>query len=182
MSENSTPASARHLATFAGGCFWCLDAAYRQLDGVLDVKAGYMGGKTLNPAYEQVCTGETGHAEVVQITYDPARISYSSLLEWFWKLHDPTQLNRQGDDIGTQYRSAIFYHSPEQEQEAKASLAAEQSFWDTPIATIIQQAEQFWPAEDYHQDYYAHNAALNPYCTYVIKPKLDKVKLKSDPS
>lgn len=182
MSENSAPASSIHLATFAGGCFWCLDAAYRQLDGVLDVEAGYMGGETENPAYEQVCSGETGHAEVVQITYDPERISYNTLLEWFWKLHDPTQLNRQGEDQGTQYRSVIFYHSPEQERDAKSALAAEQSLWNAPVVTVIQEAEKFWKAEDYHQDYYTRNAAVNPYCTYVIKPKLDKAKLKSDPS
>jgi peptide-methionine (S)-S-oxide reductase len=167
------------IATFAGGCFWCLDAVFLQIDGVLKVESGYMGGRIPDPTYEQVCSGETGHAEVVQLAFDPARVSYEKLLEWFWKLHDPTTLNRQGNDVGTQYRSAIFYHSEAQRQAAeksKQALAAAKAHRD-PIVTEIARAGPFYKAEDYHQDYYRRNKSQS-YCRFIIAPKLDKLGLE----
>jgi peptide-methionine (S)-S-oxide reductase len=141
-------------ATFAAGCFWGVEAAFRQLPGVSDVVSGYIGGTLENPSYEQVCSGRTGHAEAVEITYDPSRISYDTLLDAFWKMHDPTQMNRQGPDVGTQYRSAIFTHSAEQAAQAKASLEAEQIKLGKPVATTIETAPTFYPAEAYHQKYF----------------------------
>ena len=164
-------------ATLGGGCYWCLEAAFRQLDGVYSVTSGFMGGAVANPTYEQVCTGETGHAEVVQIVFDPQQISYSRLLEWFWKLHDPTTLNRQGNDVGTQYRSVIFHHSDAQKAAALASKAAAATSFKDPIVTEIVPAGEFYPAPDAHQDYYFRNKSKNPYCRIVIKPKLRKLKL-----
>jgi peptide-methionine (S)-S-oxide reductase len=140
-------------ATFAAGCFWGVEAAFRQLPGVIDAISGYTGGTTQNPTYQQVCSDRTGHAEAVEVTYDPARISYGALLDTFWKIHDPTQLNRQGPDVGSQYRSAIFTHSAEQTAEARASLEAEQAKLGKPIATQIVAAPTFFRAEDYHQKY-----------------------------
>lgn len=140
-------------ATFGAGCFWGIETAYRQVPGVLDVAVGYEGGTKRDPSYEQVCTGETGHAEVVEVRYDPAVISYGGLLDLFWKIHDPTTLNRQGLDIGTQYRSAIFYHTLEQKAEAEASLAKAQQQFSRPIVTEITPATTFWRAEEYHQRY-----------------------------
>jgi peptide-methionine (S)-S-oxide reductase len=165
-------------ATLAGGCYWCLEAAYRQLDGVYKVTSGFMGGKVDNPTYEQVCAGETGHAEVVQIVFDPKKISYERLLAWFWDLHDPTTLNRQGNDVGTQYRSAIFCHSAEQKKVAEASKAAAAKLFDKPIVTEIADASKFYTAPEFHQDYYFQNKAKNPYCRFVIEPKLKKLKLE----
>ncbi len=143
-------------ATFGAGCFWGVEAAFRQLPGVIDAVSGYMGGNKENPTYEDVCTDRTGHAEVVQVTYDPQKVSYSQLLGLFWKMHDPTTINRQGPDVGTQYRSAIFYHSPEQQQEALASKAAleRSGTHDAPIITQIEPAKPFFRAEDYHQRYF----------------------------
>lgn len=141
-------------ATFAAGCFWGVEAAFRQLPGVLDAVSGYTGGTTVAPSYEQVCSGRTGHAEAVEVTYDPARLSYNTLLDAFWKMHDPTQVNRQGPDVGTQYRSAIFTHSPEQAEAARASLEAEAARLGKPIATQILPAPAFYPAEAYHQKYF----------------------------
>ena len=164
-------------ATFGAGCYWCTEAVLEQLDGVLDVKSGFMGGKVADPTYEQVCSGTTGHAEVVQVTFDPARISYDTLLEWFWKLHDPTTLNRQGNDSGTQYRSVIFYHSDEQKKAAEASRVAHSKDFDRPIVTEIVAAAPFYEAEDYHQDYYRGNKG-QPYCQFVIRPKLEHLGLK----
>lgn len=140
-------------ATFAAGCFWGVEAAFRQIDGVIDAVSGYTGGHTANPSYRDVCSDTTGHAEAVEITYDPARVDYERLVSAFWQLHDPTQENRQGPDIGTQYRSAIFVHSPAQEAAARASLAREQANHKRPIATQIVPAQQFFPAEEYHQRY-----------------------------
>ncbi len=164
-------------ATLGAGCFWCTEAVLEQLDGVLDVKSGYMGGRAANPTYEQVCSGTTGHAEVVQVTFDPARIAYDALLDWFWKAHDPTTLNRQGNDIGTQYRSAIFFHTDEQRGAAEASRVRAQPGFTRPIVTEIVAAGAFWEAEDYHQDYYRANKR-QPYCQMVITPKLDKLGLE----
>jgi len=141
-------------ATFAAGCFWGVEAAFRQIDGVIDAVSGYTGGHTANPSYREVCSDTTGHAEAVEITYDPSRVDYDRLVSAFWQLHDPTQENRQGPDIGTQYRSAIFVHSPEQEAAARASLAREQANHKRPIATQIVPAQQFFPAEEYHQRYF----------------------------
>ena len=162
------------MATLAGGCFWCLEAVFQHLNGVHGVVSGYMGGATQNPTYRDVCTGSTGHAEVVQIKFDPRVISYADLLEVFFAIHDPTTLNRQGNDRGTQYRSAIFYHSPEQQAAAESALQAEQAGWSDPIVTELVAAETFHPAEDYHQDYFANNT-YQPYCQFVVAPKVRKV-------
>lgn len=160
-------------ATLAGGCFWCLEAVFRRLQGVESVVSGYMGGATPNPTYRDVCTGSTGHAEVVQIRFDPAVISYADLLDVFFAIHDPTTLNRQGNDRGTQYRSAIFYHTPEQLAVAEQAILEEQKGWQGPIVTELSAAETFFPAEDYHQDYFANNT-FQPYCQFVVAPKVRK--------
>lgn len=144
---------ATEKATFGAGCFWQVEVEFRNTPGVLDAQVGYAGGSTENPSYEQVCTNRTGHAEVVEVTFDPERVSYDQLLETFWRLHDPTQVNRQGPDVGSQYRSAIFFHSPEQEQAALASRERAQQRFPRPIATEITPAQTFYPAEDYHQRY-----------------------------
>lgn len=169
--------SGLETATFGSGCFWCSEAIFLNVDGVKKVVSGYSGGTVKNPTYEEVCTGRTGHAEVVQLAYDPQLISYDQLLEIFWKTHDPTTLNQQGADVGTQYRSVIFYHSPEQKERAvhyKARLEEAHAF-DKPIVTQILPATDFYQAEDYHRDYYNLNGNA-PYCTFVIKPKLEKFK------
>ena len=163
-------------ATFGTGCFWCTEALFEQLNGVVKVTSGYSGGKVANPTYKQVCTGETGHAECVEVLYEPDKISYDELLEVFWQTHDPTTLNRQGADVGTQYRSAIFYHNQEQKEKAehyKEQLNKEGAF-KNPVVTEITPASKFYPAEDYHQEYYANNKNTNPYCAVVIRPKLEK--------
>ena len=162
-------------ATLAGGCFWCLEAVYADLKGVESVVSGYMGGARENPTYEQVCSGATGHAEVVQITFDPNVIGYDQLLDVFFTIHDPTQLNRQGADVGTQYRSAIFTHSEAQKAAAESAAARARELWDGMIVTEITPAVTFWPAEAYHQDYYALNP-YQPYCQIVIDPKLKKFR------
>ncbi|MGE7776668.1 peptide-methionine (S)-S-oxide reductase MsrA [Chitinophaga sp. NPDC101104] len=164
-------------ATFGTGCFWCTEAQFQQLEGVLRVESGYSGGAKPNPTYEEVCTGNTGHAEVVQITYDPAKISFAELLEAFFLAHDPTQLNRQGNDVGTQYRSVIFYHDAEQQKEAEfyRKKVNESGAYDKPIVTEISPFTAFYKAENYHQDYYNQNGS-QPYCYYVVKPKLEKFK------
>ena len=147
----------REKATFAAGCFWGVESSFRQLPGVLDVTVGYSGGTTEDPTYPQVCTGTTGHAEVAQVSFDPDQIPYERLLDAFWAMHDPTTLNRQGPDVGTQYRSAIFFHSPEQEREARVSLSAAQQRLTRPIVTEVTPFSQLWPAEDYHQRYFEKN-------------------------
>ena len=166
-------------ATFAGGCFWCIEEIFRQQPGVLKVVSGYTGGETKNPTYREVCTGDTGHAEAIQITFDPQQIAYADLLAVFWKAHDPTQLNRQGADVGTQYRSAIFTHSEAQAAAAQAAKAAENASdrRARPIVTEIVPVGTFYPAEDYHQEYYRNNRRA-PYCRAVIQPKLKKLGLK----
>lgn len=163
-------------ATLGAGCFWCVEAVFERLDGVQSVIAGYAGGHSANPTYDEVCTGTTGHAEVAQITFDPAKVSYARLLEVFWDAHDPTTLNRQGADAGTQYRSVIFLHSPQQRAIAEASRAAAQKQFDDPIVTEIRDLDTFYPAENYHQDYFRRNPEA-PYCRFVIKPKLKKLHL-----
>lgn len=165
------------LATFGSGCFWCTEALFEKLNGVQEVVSGYSGGTTENPTYKEVCTGETGHAEVTQIVFDPNIISFEELLEVFWQTHDPTTLNRQGNDVGTQYRSAIFYHNDDQKKlaaEYKQKLEDENIF-NNPIVTEITKFEIFYPAENYHQDYYEQNKS-QPYCRMVITPKVEKFK------
>ncbi len=166
-------------ATLAGGCFWCLEAVYLEVEGVEAVVSGYAGGSVPDPTYEQVCTGTTGHAEVVQITFDPEMISYRELLEIFFSVHDPTTLNRQGADVGTQYRSAIFYHSDEQQEIAEAMISELDASdrWDHPIVTEVEPLDVFYPAEDYHQGYY-ENHSERGYCQMVIAPKLAKFQKK----
>lgn len=163
------------VATFGSGCFWCTEAIFERVNGVVSVVSGYSGGKTENPTYKEVCNGNTGHAECTQITFDPKIITYDELLEIFWKTHDPTTLNRQGNDVGTQYRSVIFYHNDEQKQKAeyyKAKLN-EEKIWDKPIVTEITAFDKFYQAEDYHQEYYANNPKQG-YCAFVIAPKVEK--------
>jgi peptide-methionine (S)-S-oxide reductase len=171
-----TPAKTE-LATFGGGCFWCVEAVFERLEGVKKVVSGYAGGHIDQPSYKQVCSGETGHAEVTQIEFDPAVISYARLLEVFFEAHDPTTLNRQGADEGTQYRSVIFYHSEEQKKAAEAAKIAARKIWEDPIVTEISPLPRFWPAEDYHQDYFRNNPSQG-YCAFVIKPKLKKLQQK----
>jgi peptide-methionine (S)-S-oxide reductase len=163
------------LATIGGGCFWCIEAVFEQLDGVVTVTSGYAGGQTENPTYKEVCGGETGHAEVVQIDFDPSKISYEKILSIFWKAHDPTTLNRQGNDVGTQYRSVIYHHSEEQRKIAEASMKAQAESFERPIVTEIAPLKKFYPAEEYHQDYYRKNPEAG-YCTFVIRPKLQKLE------
>jgi len=161
--------------TLAGGCFWCLDAVYRRLKGVESVVSGYSGGGTLNPTYEQVSTGETGHAEAVQITFDETIIPKETILDLFFLIHDPTTLNRQGNDVGPQYRSAMFYSNDEQKKEFEDALERAKEHWDNPIVTKIQALDVFYPAEDYHQDYFNKNPG-NGYCSIVIAPKIVKAR------
>jgi peptide-methionine (S)-S-oxide reductase len=170
---------ATELTTLAGGCFWCLEAVFQRLRGVTKVVSGYAGGTVPNPSYEAVCTGATGHAEVTQITFDPAVISFRDLLDIFFTIHDPTTLNRQGGDEGTQYRSGIFYHSPEQKTEAERAIKELEAagVWDDPIVTEVVPLKTFYPAEDYHQDYYARNPDQS-YCRAVIAPKVAKLRSK----
>lgn len=157
-----------------GGCFWCLDAVFRRVPGVKNVVSGYAGGQTKNPDYKSVCSGTTGHAEVVEIEYDSGKVSYSELLNLFFKTHDPTTLNRQGNDVGTQYRSVIFYQNGAEKELAEQAMAAASEIYKGRIVTELAPLVQFFPAESYHQDYYANNPG-NPYCMYVIAPKLDKL-------
>jgi peptide-methionine (S)-S-oxide reductase len=165
------------LATLAGGCFWCLEAVYDELRGVRDVQSGYAGGHTVNPSYGEVCTGRTGHAEVVQIRFDPREISFEDLLDVFFTIHDPTTLNRQGGDVGTQYRSAIFTHDAAQREAAERKIRALQAegTWGAPIATELAPLGTFYPAEDYHRDYFARNPGQG-YCNAVIAPKVAKAR------
>jgi peptide-methionine (S)-S-oxide reductase len=171
------PDGRQEVATLAGGCFWCLEAVYDQLKGVEDVVSGYSGGSMPNPSYRQVSAGSTGHAEVVQIRFDPHKISFQEILRVFFTIHDPTTLNRQGADIGTQYRSAIFYHTPEQKETAEQVIRefGDARVWDNPIVTEVAPFEVFYPAEDYHQEYYQRNPG-QPYCQVVIAPKVTKFR------
>jgi peptide-methionine (S)-S-oxide reductase len=166
------------VVTLGAGCFWCTEAVFQQIPGVLSVTSGYMGGKIKNPTYEQVCGGQTGHAEVTQIVYDPKLTGFEKILAVFWQAHDPTTLNRQGADVGTQYRSAIYYHTESQLPAAEKSKAEAGKEFSKPIVTEITKASEFYPAENYHQDYYRLNKGRNPYCQAVIAPKLKKLGLK----
>jgi peptide-methionine (S)-S-oxide reductase len=167
------------ITTLGGGCFWCLEAVYDQLEGVLDVVSGYTGGHITNPDYESVCTGKTGHAEVVQVTFDPSVITYTEILEIFFSIHDPTTLNRQGADVGTQYRSEIFYHSEEQKNTAEKVIAEIEAakIWPNPIVTAISALDTFYPAEAYHQEYFQRNP-YQGYCQVVVAPKVAKFRQK----
>ncbi|MDT7603508.1 MAG: peptide-methionine (S)-S-oxide reductase [Acidobacteriota bacterium] len=167
------------MATLAGGCFWCVEAVFDELRGVESVESGYTGGDVVRPTYQQVCTGTTGHAEAVRITFDPSAVSFRELLEVFFTVHDPTTLNRQGADVGTQYRSAIFYHTPEQREIAEATITDlnAEKIWDAPIVTQVAPAAEFFPAEDYHQEYFQNNAS-QPYCRAVVAPKVAKFRQK----
>jgi peptide-methionine (S)-S-oxide reductase len=168
------------IATLAGGCFWCLEAVFDQLKGVQSVESGYMGGARPDPTYEQVCSGTTGHAEVVQVTFDSDVLSFRDLLAVFFTIHDPTTLNRQGNDVGTQYRSAIFFHSPEQEQAARGVIATltKEKLWGAPIVTEVAPASKFYMAEASHQEYFQRVGGSNPYCSIVIEPKVAKFRKK----
>jgi len=163
-------------ATLAGGCFWCTEAVYNDVIGVESVESGYIGGTVANPTYKQVCGGDTGHAEAIRVGFDPERISYADLLDIFFATHDPTTLNRQGNDVGTQYRSAIFPHDAAQEAEAKAAMTRAQADWPNPIVTTIEPLGEWYPAEDYHQEYWDGEGQRNPYCLAVIPPKLKKLR------
>lgn len=164
-------------ATFGAGCFWCIEAVYKEMKGVISVDSGYTGGKTLNPTYKEVCSGTTGHAEVARIVYDDSILSFDELLEVFWFVHDPTQLNRQGNDVGTQYRSVVYYHDDNQKviTERYKQKLSEEKVWDNPIVTEISPLETFYFAEDYHKDYFELNPG-NAYCQAVVRPKVEKFK------
>ncbi len=178
MSHNDqVDAPSEEVATLGAGCFWCIEAVLEQVEGVKSVESGYTGGETLDPTYKDICTGRTGHAEVVKVTFDPSVLSYAELLDWFWRLHDPTTLNRQGNDRGTQYRSAIFFHSDEQRKIAETSKRDVQPTFSDPIVTEVSAAATFYPAEKYHQGYYFDNTSQG-YCQMVIAPKLKKLGLK----
>jgi len=167
---------AEEFATLAGGCFWCVEAVFDDIAGVNTVESGYIGGTVANPTYEQVCSGRTGHAEAIRIGYDPEVIGYGDLLDIFFHVHDPTQLNRQGNDVGTQYRSAIFPHDPAQDEEARAAIVRAQADWNDPVVTTIEALAEWYPAEDYHQEYFAQQGSQNGYCMAVVAPKLRKFR------
>jgi peptide-methionine (S)-S-oxide reductase len=164
-------------ATFGAGCFWCVEAVFKELDGVVSVQSGYSGGHVSEPTYKQVCSGDTGHAEVARIVYDDQKVSFDELLEVFWHVHDPTQLNRQGNDVGTQYRSVIFYHDQEQKLKAEEYLRRleQEHVWDKPVVTEISGLSDFYPAEDYHNDYFELNPG-NAYCQAIVRPKVEKFR------
>jgi peptide-methionine (S)-S-oxide reductase len=167
------------IATLGGGCFWCLEAVYQEMEGVQSVQSGYMGGQVVNPSYRAVCTGTTGHIEVVQVAFDPAVTTYREILEVFFAIHDPTTRDRQGNDAGPQYRSAIFYHSEEQQRTAEEVIREldAQKIWSDPIVTEIRPADTFYVAEDYHQEYFRNNPN-QPYCSYIVAPKVSKFRQK----
>ncbi|MCO5051945.1 MAG: peptide-methionine (S)-S-oxide reductase MsrA [Verrucomicrobiae bacterium] len=181
MKTSVTSNVPTELATLGGGCFWCTEAVFQMLPGVVSITNGYAGGTTPNPTYEQVCSGNTGHAEVIQIAFDPTQVSYEKILETFWEAHDPTTLNRQGNDVGTQYRSIILYHDARQKAEAEQSKAKAQRHFEQPILTEIVPLTKFYPGEDYHQNYYRANPD-QPYCRVVIRPKVEKFSRKLDQS
>lgn len=174
---NNTHTMNLETATFAGGCFWCTEAVYESIDGVNSVVSGYMGGHLKDPTYKEISMGDTGHAEVIQIEYDASKVKFEELADIFWQAHDPTTLNRQGADVGTQYRSAIFYHGAEQKAAAEASMKKAQTNFKDPIVTEITAATEFYEAEDYHQDFYSNNKSY-PYCRAVITPKLKKLGIE----
>jgi len=167
---------AQEQATLAGGCFWCTEAVFKDVVGVTQVESGYIGGHVVNPSYRQVCGGDTGHAEAIRITYDPEAIGYDDMLDIFFATHDPTQLNRQGNDVGTQYRSAIFAHSPEQEEAARRGIERAQAERREKVVTTIEPLSTWYPAEDYHQDYWSGEGRRSPYCMAIIPPKIQKLR------
>jgi peptide-methionine (S)-S-oxide reductase len=167
---------AQEQAILAGGCFWCTEAVFKDVIGVSEVESGYIGGHIANPTYKQVCGGDTGHAEAIRVTFDPEQIGYGDILDLFFATHDPTQLNRQGNDVGTQYRSAVFPLAPGQEAEARAAMERARADWPAPIVTTIEPASEWYPAEEHHQDYWAGEGQRNPYCQAVIPPKLRKLR------
>ncbi len=169
------PAAGHEFATLGGGCFWCLEAVFEELDGVIDVESGYTGGQVDNPSYRQVCGGDTGHAEVVRLEFDPARISFREILEVFFVVHDPTTLNRQGNDVGTQYRSAIFVHSEEQRRIAREVIDEARAALGQDVVTQVEPAAEYFRAEEYHQEYFRHNPAQG-YCMFVVSPKVEKFR------
>jgi peptide-methionine (S)-S-oxide reductase len=175
--DNMANGSAREVATLGGGCFWCLEAVYQELRGVEKVESGYSGGEVPNPTYRQVCSETTGHAEVVQVTFDPDEVSYKDILEVYFTIHDPTTLNRQGADVGTQYRSVIFYHDEEQKRTAEEVISdlEKERIWNSPIVTEVAPFDEFYVAEDYHQDYFRNNV-FQPYCQVIIAPKVAKFR------
>lgn len=177
MTRTDAAQDGREIATLGGGCFWCLEAVFDELKGVESVESGYMGGEKAHPTYEQVCSGQSGHAEVVQITYDPRAITFREILDVFFVIHDPTTLNFQGNDVGTQYRSAIFYHTPEQQAVAGQAIADLNAsrLWNDPVVTEVTPASTFYPAEDYHQEYFDRNP-YQPYCRAVVAPKILKFR------
>jgi peptide-methionine (S)-S-oxide reductase len=169
----------QEIATLGGGCFWCLEAVFDDIEGVLSVESGYMGGASPNPTYAQVCSGASGHVEVVRVTFDPAVIAFGDILDVFFAIHDPTTLNRQGNDVGTQYRSVVFYHSDEQRRSAEEAIlaVAASGDWDGPVVTAVEPATEFYEAEEYHQEYFANNPR-QPYCLFVVSPKVQKFRSK----
>lgn len=177
VNTETSPSGQTEIATLGGGCFWCVEAVYQELRGVLKVESGYSGGRISDPTYREVCSGMTGHAEVVQVTFDPAQLSFADVLRVFFTVHDPTTLNRQGNDVGTQYRSVIYYHTEQQRETAEAIKTEAAEAWDNPIVTEISAAEKFYKAEDYHQNYYRENPNQG-YCSFIITPKLKKFREK----
>ncbi len=178
VDAKGSPPAGHETITLGAGCFWCVEAVYQQLEGVHSVVSGYMGGHVDNPTYEQICQKNTGHIEVVQVVFDPKKITAANVLGWFWELHDPTSKDQQGADKGPQYRSAVFYHSAEQKKTTEASMKDAQKMFEKPIVTVIREVEKFWIAEPEHQDFYFLHGKRNPYCRAVIKPKLQKLNLK----
>jgi len=166
---------ATEIATLGGGCFWCTEAVFQQMKGVQSVESGYTGGQVPNPSYEQVCEGTTGHAEVVRLAFDPAVVGFREILEVFFTIHDPTTLNRQGNDVGTQYRSVIYYHSPQQQEIARQVISEMANVWDAPIVTELSPAETFYKAESYHQNYFRQNP-MQGYCAFIVAPKVAKFR------
>lgn len=166
---------AMEIATLGGGCFWCTEAVFQQLKGIKTVESGYTGGHVEHPTYEQICEGTTGHAEVVRLTFDPDTVSFREILEVFFTIHDPTTLNRQGNDVGTQYRSVIYFHTPEQQETAKHVISEMANVWDAPIVTELSPAVTYYKAEDYHQDYFRHNP-MQGYCAFIVAPKVSKFR------
>ncbi|MCE2823725.1 MAG: peptide-methionine (S)-S-oxide reductase MsrA [Bacteroidota bacterium] len=177
VNTEISPSGLTEIATLGGGCFWCVEAVYHELRGVLKVESGYTGGRISDPTYREVCSGMTGHAEVVQVTFDPAQLSFADVLRVFFTVHDPTTLNRQGNDVGTQYRSVIYYHTEQQRETAEAIKTEAAEAWDNPVVTEISAAEKFYKAEDYHQNYYRENPNQG-YCSFIITPKLKKFREK----
>lgn len=177
QDQSTNPSGNTEIATLGGGCFWCVEAIYQDLNGVLKVESGYSGGHIDNPTYKEVCSGLTGHAEVIQVTFDPAIVSFQDVLRVFFTVHDPTTLNRQGNDSGTQYRSVIYYHSETQKKVAEAAIIEAKEAWDDPIVTEVSPFEKFYKAEDYHQNYYKDNPNQG-YCSFIIAPKVKKFREK----